>query len=122
MNLDFRSNMLDGSGSTPTCLVSTIQAAGGVMVWRMHAWHALCSLIPIEHRLNARVCLTIVADFLKYLRYLRTSLPFQFDPIHVASILRVIRRVITNRMWSYYYTRMDKMLETQAFYYPGIVT
>ncbi len=48
----------------PSCLVSTVQAAGGggVMVWGIFSWHTLSPLVPIEHRLNATVYLSIVAD------------------------------------------------------------
>ncbi len=47
----------------PSCLVSTVQAAGGgVMVWGIFSWHTLGPLVPIEHRLNATAYLSIVAD------------------------------------------------------------
>ncbi len=48
----------------PSCLVSTVQAAAGdgVMVWGIFSWHTLGPLVPIEHRLNATVYLSIVAD------------------------------------------------------------
>ncbi len=47
----------------PSCLVSTVQAAGGgVMVWGLFSWHTLGPLVPIEHRLNATACLGMVAD------------------------------------------------------------
>ncbi len=46
----------------PSCLVSTVQAAGGVMVWGIFSWHTLGPLGPIEHRLNATAYLSIVAD------------------------------------------------------------
>ncbi len=47
----------------PFCLVSTVQAAGGsVMVWGIFSWHTLGLLVQIEHRLNATVYLSIVAD------------------------------------------------------------
>ncbi len=47
----------------PSCLVSTVQAAGGgVMVWGLFSWHTLGLLVPIEHRLNATAYLSIVAD------------------------------------------------------------
>ncbi len=38
----------------PSCLVSTVQAAGGggVMVWGIYYWHTLGPLVPIEHCLN----------------------------------------------------------------------
>ncbi len=47
----------------PSCLVSTVQAAGGgVMVWGIFSWHTLDPLVPIEDRLNATVYLSILAD------------------------------------------------------------
>ncbi len=47
----------------PFCLVSTVQTCGGgVMVWGIFSWHTLGPLVPIEHRLNATVYLSIVAD------------------------------------------------------------
>ncbi len=46
----------------PSCLVSTVQAGGGVMVWGIFSWHTLSLLVPIEHRLNATAYLSIVAD------------------------------------------------------------
>ncbi len=46
----------------PSCLVSTVQAAGGggVMVWGIFSWHTFGPLVPIEHCLNATVYLSIV--------------------------------------------------------------
>ncbi len=47
----------------PSCLVSAVQAGGGgVMVWGIFSWHTLGPLVPIEHRLNTTVYLSIVAD------------------------------------------------------------
>ncbi|MDF4985840.1 hypothetical protein P3581_23090, partial [Vibrio parahaemolyticus] len=47
----------------PSCLVSTVQAAGGgVMVWGIFSWHTLGPLVPTEHGLNNTACLSIVAD------------------------------------------------------------
>ncbi len=48
----------------PSCLVSTVQAAGGggVMVWGIFSWHTLGPLVPMEHRLNTTAYLSIVAD------------------------------------------------------------
>ncbi len=48
----------------PSCLVSTVQAAGagGVMVWGIFSWHTLGPLEPIERCLNATDYLSIVAD------------------------------------------------------------
>ncbi len=46
----------------PSCLVSTVQAADGVMVWGIFSWHTLGPLVPFEYRLNATVYLSIVAD------------------------------------------------------------
>ncbi len=45
-----------------SCLVSAVQAAGGVMVWGIFSWHTLGPFVPIEHRLNTTVYLSIVAD------------------------------------------------------------
>ncbi len=45
-----------------SCLVSMVQAGGGVMVWGIFSWHTLGLLVPIEHRLNTTVYLSIVAD------------------------------------------------------------
>ncbi len=45
----------------PSCLVSTVQAAGGVMVWGIVYWHTLGPLAPIEHCLNTTAFLSIVA-------------------------------------------------------------
>ncbi len=45
----------------PSRLVSTVQA-GGVMVWGIFSWHTFGPLVLIEHRLNATVYLSIVAD------------------------------------------------------------
>ncbi len=46
----------------PSCLVSMVQAAGGVMVWGIFSWHTLGPLVPIEHCFNTTVYLSIVAD------------------------------------------------------------
>ncbi len=47
----------------PSCLVLTVQAGGGgVMVWGIFSWHTLGLLVPIEHRLNTTVYLSIVVD------------------------------------------------------------
>ncbi len=46
----------------PACLVSTVQAGGGVIVWGVFSWHTLGPLVPIEHRLNATAYLSMVAD------------------------------------------------------------
>ncbi len=49
---------MDSSG-----LVSTVRVGdGGVMVWGVFSWHTLGPLVSIEHRLNATVYLSIVAD------------------------------------------------------------
>ncbi len=47
----------------PSCLVSTVQAAGGgVMVSGIFSWQTLNPLVPIEHHLIATAYLSIVAD------------------------------------------------------------
>ncbi len=46
----------------PSCLVSTVQAGGGVTVGGgVFSWHTLGPLLPTEHRLNATAYLSIVA-------------------------------------------------------------
>ncbi len=51
----------------PSCLVSMVQAAGGggVMVWGIFSWHTFGPLVPIEHCLNAKTYLSIVADHVR---------------------------------------------------------
>ncbi len=46
----------------PPSLVSTVKAAGGVMVWGIFSWPSLGPLVPIEHRLNTTAYLSIVSD------------------------------------------------------------
>ncbi len=46
----------------PSCLVSTVQAAGGGVMWGIFSWHTLGPLVPIEHCLNTTAYLSIVSD------------------------------------------------------------
>ncbi len=77
----------------PSCLVSTVQAAGGcVKVWGIFSWHTLVPLVPIEHHLNATAYLSIVADHVH--PFMTTVYPssdgyFQQDnaPCHKAQII-----------------------------------
>ncbi len=47
----------------PSCLVSTVQTAGGgVMVWGTFSWYTLGHLVPIKHCLNATAFPIIVAE------------------------------------------------------------
>ncbi len=76
----------------PSCLVSTVQAGGGVMVWGYFFWHTLGIFVPIEHRVNARAYLSIVADHVH--PFVTTVYPssdgyFQQDntPCHKAQII-----------------------------------
>ncbi len=46
----------------PSCLVLTVQAGGGVMVWGIFSWHTLGSLVPNDYHFNATAYLIIVAD------------------------------------------------------------
>ncbi len=77
----------------PSCLVSTFQAGdGGVMVWGIVSCHTLGPLVPTEHRLNATVYLSIVADHVH--PFMTTVFPssdgyFQQDnaPCHKAQII-----------------------------------
>ncbi len=78
----------------PSCLVSTVQAGVGVMLWGMFSWHTLGPLVPIEHRLNATAYLSIAAD--PVLPFTTTVYPssdvyFQQDnaPCHKAQIIWV---------------------------------
>ncbi len=101
MSFDFRLRHSDGrvriwhkehERMDPSCLVSTVQAAGGgEMVWGIFSWHTLGPLVPIEHRLNATVYLSIVADHVY--PFMTTVFPssdgyFQQDnaPCHKAQI------------------------------------
>jgi len=45
-----------------SCLVSTFQAAGGVMVWRIFSWHTLGPLVSTEHCLNTTAKLSNAAE------------------------------------------------------------
>ncbi len=76
----------------PSCLVSTVQAVGGVMVWGIFSWHTLGSLVSTVHRLNATAYLSIVADHVH--PFMTTVYPssdeyFQQDnaPCHKAQII-----------------------------------
>jgi len=47
----------------PSCLVTTVQAAGGgVMVSGIFSWHTLGPLVPTGHHLNATAHLSTVSD------------------------------------------------------------
>ncbi len=76
----------------PSSLVSTVQAAGGgVMVWGIFSWHTLDPLAPIEHRLNATVFLSIVADhvhpFMTTVYHLLMYFQQDNAPCHKAQII-----------------------------------
>ncbi len=76
----------------PSCLVSTVQTGGGVMVWGIFSWHTLGPLVPIEHRLNATAYLSIVHDHVhSFMTTVYTSSDgyFQQDnaPCHKAQII-----------------------------------
>ncbi len=76
----------------PSCLVSTVQAGGGVMVWGIFSWHTLGPLVPTEHCLNATAYLSIVADHVHpFMTTVYTSSDgyFQKDnaPCHKAQII-----------------------------------
>ncbi len=43
-------------------LSQRLAGGGGVMVWGIFSWHTLGPLVPIKHRLNPTVYLSIVAD------------------------------------------------------------
>ncbi len=76
----------------PSCLVSMVQAGGGVIVWGIFSWHTLGPLIPTEPRLNDPAYLSIVADHVH--PFMTTVCPssdgyFQQDnaPCHKAQIV-----------------------------------
>ncbi len=78
----------------PSCLVWTVQAAGGcgVMVWGIFCWHTLGPLVPIEHCLNATAYLSIVAGHVHL--FMTTVYPSSDDyfqqysaPCHKAQII-----------------------------------
>ncbi len=76
----------------PSCLVSTVQAGGGVMVCGIFSRHTLGPLVPTEHCLNITAYLSIVAD--RVLPFMTTVYPssdgyFQQDnaPCHKAQII-----------------------------------
>ncbi len=78
----------------PSCLVSTVQAAGGsgVMVWGIFSWHTFGPLVSIEHHLNTTVYLSIIADHVHPFMttvYTSTDGYFQQDnaPCHKAQII-----------------------------------
>ncbi len=76
----------------PSCLVSTVQdAGGGVMVWGVFSWHTLGSLVPIKHRLNTTVYLSIVADhvhpFMTTVYHLLMYFQQDNAPCHKAQII-----------------------------------
>ncbi len=75
----------------PSCLVSTVQAAGGgVMVWG-YFLGTLC-IVPIKHSLNVTAYLSIVADHVHHFMttvYTSSDDYFQQDnaPCHKAQII-----------------------------------
>ncbi len=76
----------------PSCLVSTVQAAGGgVMMWGIFSWHTLDPFIPIEHCLNTTVYLSIVADhvhpFMTTVYHLLMYFQQDNAPCHKAQII-----------------------------------
>ncbi len=77
----------------PSCFVSTVQPGGvGVMVWGIFSWHTFGPLVPTEHRLNAAVYLSIVADHVHPFMttvYSSSDEYFQQDnaPCHKAQII-----------------------------------
>ncbi len=90
----------------PSCLVSTVQAGGGVMVWGIFSWHTLGPLVPIEHRLNATAYLSIVADHVHPFMttvYLSSDGYFQQDnaPCHKAQII--------SDSWTWEWVHFNKM-------------
>lgn len=48
----------------PSCLLSTVQTAGGVTVWRVSSWKLVPS-VPTVHRLDVTTYLSVVADHVR---------------------------------------------------------
>ncbi len=75
----------------PSCLVSTVQAGGGVMVWGIFSWHTLGPLVPINYNLNATAYLSIVADhvhpFMTTVYHLLMYFQQDNAPCHKAQII-----------------------------------
>ncbi len=75
----------------PSCLVSTVQAGGGVMVRGIFSWHTLGTLVPTEHCLNTTVYLSIVADhvhpFMTTVYHLLMYFQQDNAPCHKAQII-----------------------------------
>ncbi len=76
----------------PSCLVSTVQAAGGgLMVWGIFSWHTLGPILPTEHCLNATAYLSIVDDhihpFMTTVYHLLMYFQQDTAPCHKAQII-----------------------------------
>jgi hypothetical protein len=96
MNLDFSTATFRCLGQDlaqkalgPSWLVSTVQAGGGVMVWRIFSCYTLDLLVPNEHCLNTTAYLSIIADHV--LPFITTSSNGYFHqdtaPCHNAQII-----------------------------------
>ncbi len=102
----------------PSCLVSTIQAAGGgVMVWGIFSWYTLGPLVPIEHRLNATPYLSIIADHVHPFEttvYPSSDGYFQQDnaPCHNAS--NHLRLVSWTWQWVHFTQMASKVTRSQS--------
>lgn len=64
--------MLGTEFGIPTCLVSTVQAGNGGVMWGIFSWH---TLIPAEHHFNAMTYQNIVANHVHHI-FLFTIYPF----------------------------------------------
>ncbi len=87
-----RSWRKEHESTDPSCLVSTVQAGGGVMVWGIFSWRTLGPLVPTEHCLNATAYLSIVGDHVHPFMttvYPSSDVYFQQDnaPCHKAQII-----------------------------------
>ncbi len=95
----------------PSCLVSTVQAAGGgVMVWGIFSWHTLGPLVPIEHRLNAAAYLSIVAGNVNPVKttvYPSSDGYFQQDNAPCRKAQNHLRLVSSTWQWVFHFTQKD---------------
>ncbi len=75
----------------PSCLVSAVQAGGGVMVGGIFSWQTLGPVVPIEHCLNTTTYLSIVADhvhpFMTTVYHLLMYFQQDNAPCHKAQII-----------------------------------
>jgi len=78
----------------PSCLVSTVQAAGYVMMWGIFYWHTLGPLVPNKHCLNGTTYLGIVVDHVH--PFITTVYPFSNGYFQQNNVPRHKAQLISN--------------------------